>query len=78
LPLALFGPARYGERQGLLMVPARVAQALSPWLFGLCLDRFGASAMWISALLGLSALGALLLLHPPVEAATAQSLEPSG
>ena len=64
LPLVLFGPAGYGERQGLLMVPARIAQALSPWLFGLCLDRFDAGAMWVSALLGLAALGALLLLRP--------------
>ena len=27
--------------RALLMVPARVAQALAPWLFGLCLDRWG-------------------------------------
>lgn len=62
LPLVLFGPAGYGERQGLLMVPARIAQALSPWLFGLCLDRFGVDAIWISAALGLIAFGALLTL----------------
>ena len=74
----LFGPAGYGERQGLLMVPARIAQALSPWLFGLCLDRFGAGAMWISALLGLAALAALLLLRPPAEPAMTRSLETTG
>lgn len=68
LPLVLFGPAGYGERQGLLMLPARLAQALSPWLFGLCLDRYGAGALWISTLLGLAALGALLLLHSPADA----------
>jgi len=78
LPLVLFGPAGYGERQGLLMVPARLAQALSPWLFGVCLDRLGAGALWISALLGLSALIALLLLRPPVEAAPVRSLETTG
>ncbi len=77
LPLVLFGPAAYGERQGLLMVPARIAQALSPWLFGLCLDHFGAGAMWISALLGLAALGALLLLRPPAETPEAPSLDAS-
>ncbi|MBN9206194.1 MFS transporter [Methylibium petroleiphilum] len=77
LPLVLFGPAGYGERQGLLMVPARIAQALSPWLFGLCLDRFDAGAMWVSALLGLAALGALLLLRPPADAAPARRLEAS-
>ena len=42
LPLVLFGPAGYGHRQGWLMVPARIAQALAPWLFGLLLDRWGA------------------------------------
>jgi MFS family permease len=78
LPLVLFGPAGYGERQGLLMVPARIAQALSPWLFGLCLDHFGAGAMWVSAALGLAALGALLLLRPPAETAEAPSLDASG
>ena len=59
LPLVLFGPQGYGQRQGLLMVPARMAQALAPWLFGLGLDRWGAGALWLSALLGLSACAAL-------------------
>jgi len=44
LPRAHFrwccGAKDYGARQGLLMVPARFAQALSPWLFGLAIDRF--------------------------------------
>ena len=52
LPLALFGPQGYGERQGLLMVPARLAQALAPWLFGICVEQFGANALWVSAALG--------------------------
>jgi MFS family permease len=52
LPLALFGPQGYGERQGLLMVPARLAQALAPWLFGLCMEQLGADALWVSAALG--------------------------
>ncbi len=63
LPLVLFGPQAYGERQGLLMVPARVAQALSPWLFGVCLAKWGSGALWLSAALGLAAFGALLLLR---------------
>ncbi len=62
LPLVLFGPSGYGQRQGWLMVPARIAQALAPWLFGLCLDRFGASALWFSAALALAAFGALMAL----------------
>jgi len=65
LPLVLFGPAGYGHRQGWLMVPARIAQALSPWLFGLLLDRWGANALWISATIGLLAFAALWLLRAP-------------
>lgn len=71
LPLVLFGPAGYGQRQGLMMVPARLAQALAPWLFGLCLDQLGAQALWLSAALGLAAFAALLALPKPVEAASA-------
>ena len=41
------------------MVPARIAQALAPWLFGVCLDRWGADAVWISAGVGLLAFAAL-------------------
>ncbi|HEX6704859.1 MAG TPA: MFS transporter [Albitalea sp.] len=62
LPLVLFGPHGYGERQGLLMVPARIAQAFAPWLFGMCLDRWGAGALWLTGLLGVAALAALLAL----------------
>jgi hypothetical protein len=64
LPLVLFGPAGYGERQGLLMVPARVAQAFAPLLFGLLLDGVGAAALWVTALLGVAALAALWVLRP--------------
>lgn len=35
MPLVLFEPEGYGASQGQLMVPARTAQALSPWLFEL-------------------------------------------
>jgi predicted MFS family arabinose efflux permease len=65
LPLVLFGPAGYGHRQGWLMVPARIAQALAPWLFGLLLDRWGANALWISASIGLLAFVSLWLLRAP-------------
>ena len=67
LPLVLFGAHGYGLRQGLLMVPARVAQASAPWLFGILLDRFGAGALWFSAALGLAAFLALLLLPRPAD-----------
>ena len=60
LPLALFGPHGYGARLGLIMTPARFAQALAPPLFGLALERWGAGALWITAGLGLVSLGLLL------------------
>ena len=64
LPLVFFGPQGYGHRQGLLMVPARIAQA-APWLFGICLDDWGIGALWLSAALGLLAVVALFVLRRP-------------
>ena len=66
LPLAFFGPAGYGERQGLMMAPARVAQAFAPLLFGLLIDGVGAAALWVTSLLGVAALAALWMLRPVV------------
>lgn len=65
LPLVIFGPEGYGRRQGLLMVPARILQALAPWLFGLALDRWGAAALALSAAAGVLALVALFALPKP-------------
>ena len=62
LPLVFFGPAGYGRRQGILNVPARIAQALAPWIFGLCIDRWGAAALALSAGIGLAAFAALLVM----------------
>lgn len=72
LPLALFGPQGYGERQGLLMVPARLAQASAPWLFGLCVTQWGTGALWLSAALGSIAMAALWMLGP-VQATTKEN-----
>lgn len=77
LPLALFGPQGYGERQGLLMVPARLAQALAPWLFGLCVQRWGAGALWISAALGAGVVLALGLLEPASAPGAASDTAPA-
>jgi predicted MFS family arabinose efflux permease len=63
LPLALFGAHGYGARQGWLMLPARVAQALAPFLFGLALDAWGANALWLSGAISMAAFGALMLLR---------------
>lgn len=50
LPLALFGPAAYGLRTGLISAPSRILQAGSPLLFGVLLDRAG--PLWALALSG--------------------------
>ncbi len=62
LPLVLFGSQGYGQRQGWLMLPARLAQALAPFVFGLALVQWGAGALWLSAGLGMAALLALMAL----------------
>ena len=55
LPLLVFGSKGYGQRQGLLMVPARIVQAGAPFVFGLAVQRWGAAALWFSAILGICA-----------------------
>lgn len=63
LPLALFGPVGYGRRQGLITAPARAAQALAPYGFGLMVDAQGAQALWLTAALGAAAVAALFVLR---------------
>lgn len=62
LPLLVFGAHGYGQRQGLLMVPARVVQAAAPFVFGVAAQRWGAGALWLSAGLCVGAFVALALL----------------
>ncbi|AOB32293.1 hypothetical protein AKI39_18555 [Bordetella sp. H567] len=82
LPLVLFGSQGYGARQGMLMVPARIAQALAPWLFGLCLDQWGDGALWVSATLSAIGFAALLTLNADMgnvrEPASAGAATPGG
>jgi predicted MFS family arabinose efflux permease len=59
VPLAVFGPHGYGERTGLLGVPARAAQAVAPLLFGILLDAMGVSVIIVSSALCLAAFAAL-------------------
>ncbi len=63
LPLAMFGPAGYGLRQGLLMAPARLGQAVAPLGFAVLIERDGAGAVWWTAGLGGLAVVALLALR---------------
>jgi predicted MFS family arabinose efflux permease len=76
LPLALFGPSGYGHRQGLLMLPARLAQALAPWLFGLLLAALGTRVLWFSGGLALSAMVALFFIHVPARRDAPPALTP--
>lgn len=70
LPLVLFGSAGYGARQGWLMIPARVAQATAPFVYGVAIERWQAGALWLTAGLGLAALAALALLRARTAAST--------
>jgi MFS family permease len=63
LPLAVFGPADYGARQGWLSAPARFGQAAAPLTFAVALDAFGLGVVAITAALMLSALAALMVLR---------------
>ena len=63
LPLAIFGPAGYGKRNGILSVPTRVAEASAPLLFGMLMAALGSEAVLITAGLCLSAFASLLLLR---------------
>ena len=63
LPLALFGPAGYGLRTGIIVLPARVTAAAAPLLFGVLLDAMGTGALVISVGVSLAALAALALLR---------------
>lgn len=65
LPLVLFGPAGYGLRLGWLNAPARLVQAAAPLVFGAALATYGASAIWMTAVIGLMSVVALSLLQVP-------------
>lgn len=65
LPLSLFGPKGFGQRQGLIIAPARAMQALAPLLFGLLIEQNGARALWLTSGLMLLASLALLFIRVP-------------
>ena len=60
LPLAMFGPAGYGLRTGLLAMPARLLQGLAPLGFGAVLDSGGPYAA-LALSCGIMACGFLAL-----------------
>lgn len=63
VPLAIFGTRGYGKRQGWLMLPAKLAQAAAPFLFGLALTHWGTHALWLTGGIALSVLAALCLIR---------------
>ena len=67
LPLALFGERNYGRRLGVLNVPARLLQALSPFVFALMIDRSANLALAAMAAGSVLAFGALMLLRRPAD-----------
>jgi MFS family permease len=71
LPLAIFGPAGYGLRTGILSAPARLALSAAPFLFGLLLDQIGLLAVLLTVGLNLAAFGSLWLLRPAAAPAVA-------
>lgn len=76
LPLALFGPAGYGLRTGLLAAPGRVTQAMSPIIFGIALDR-GGPAVALALSSGLSILGLVALIAVRSGAHEAEAIKPA-
>jgi MFS family permease len=68
LPLALFGQAGYGHRQGVIAVLARAMQAAAPFTYAWVLYGVGPkAAIALTAALSLAALGTLLLLRPSAD-----------
>jgi MFS family permease len=63
LPLALFGPAGYGARQGWIALPGRLVGAAGPFVLGWLLEHHGLAALGLTATLGLLALLTLALLR---------------
>ncbi len=63
LPLALFGAAGYGGRQGWIALPGRVVGAASPFVLGWLLEHHGRAALALTAALALAAVAILALLR---------------
>lgn len=64
VPLAIYGPANYGYRLGLLGGPARVAQAAAPFAVSLALAHGASLTLVLTGLAGLLTAAAFLLITP--------------
>ena len=76
LPLALYGPYGYGARVGRIAAPARVGQALSPFIFSVAIAKLGVATLAISSGLSCVALIALYQLSLPPKAERHRSETP--
>jgi predicted MFS family arabinose efflux permease len=65
LPLALYGPHGYGARIGRIAAPARMGQALSPFIVSVSIAKLGIATLAISSALSFAALIALYQLSLP-------------
>jgi predicted MFS family arabinose efflux permease len=65
VPLAIFGPQNYGYRLGLIGLPSRFLSALAPFGFAVLLDHIGASILFVTAGLSLTACAAFCALPAP-------------
>lgn len=63
LPLALFGAAGFGARQGWIALPGRLVGAASPFLLGWVLEHHGLAALGLTAALSGAALLILFVLR---------------
>jgi hypothetical protein len=73
LPLALFGPAGYGGRQGLIAVPVNAAAAFAPLLFSLLASGIGSAVFLVSAAISIAACGLLVALPAVAPASPRQA-----
>ncbi len=67
LPLAFYGPHGFGARIGRIAAPARVGQAMSPFIFSVTIERLGATTLALSSGLCCAALIALNQLSLPAK-----------
>lgn len=63
VPLALFGPTNYGQRLGLIAMPARIVQSFSPLVFAFLLAQWGAYSLIFTTGLLLTAIVSLLSIY---------------
>ncbi len=65
LPLALYGPQGYGARVGRIVAPARMGQALSPFIVSVAIAKLGVTTLAITSGLSCAALIGLYQLSLP-------------